>query len=93
MKKALERYFASSPLVTFEKLTNRSIIATLNQTQIDFAFDGYSFYDYIENGILQTKKINRDVAEHLKTIKVNGKKEYIIPKKFFKEVIMETFGK
>ena len=93
MKKALERYFASSPFVTFEKLTNRSIATTLNQTRRNFAFDGYRFYDFIENGILQSKKINRAAAEYPRMMKVDGKTEYIIPKEYFKEVILEKFRK
>ena len=44
MKRALERYFKSSPIVVFDKITDRSIIATLNKTQSDWAEDGYYFY-------------------------------------------------
>lgn len=93
ISKAIERYFASSPIVVFDKLVDKSIIATLNHTQLEFAEDGYRFYDYIKNNILETRKINKDIAEWCFTKKINGKTEYFIPKKYFKEVILERFSK
>ena len=63
-----------------KKITDRSIIASLNHNQIEFADDGYAFYDYIENGVLKSKEINRKINwEHLTTQMINGKKDYIYP--------------
>ena len=47
---------------------------------------------YVENGVLQTKKINRSVANYLTTVTINGKKQYVVPKEFFREAIMKRFG-
>lgn len=44
---------------TLSKITDRSIIASLNHNQFEFADNGYAFYDYIENGILKSKEINK----------------------------------
>ena len=92
MKRALERYFKSSPIVVFDKITDRSIIATLNKTQSDWAEDGYSFYEFIINGILQTKEINRKInRDWIFTRKVNGKTEYIRSAEEFEKLIKENF--
>lgn len=92
MKRALERYFESSPIVVFDKITDRSIIATLNKTQSDLAEDGYYFYEFIKNGILQTKEINRKInRDWIFTRKVNGKTEYIRSAEEFEKLIKENF--
>ena len=92
MKRALERYFESSPIVVFDKITDRSIIATLNKTQSDWAEDGYYFYKFIINGILQTKEINRKInRDWIFTRKVNGKTEYIRSAEEFEKLIKENF--
>ncbi len=59
MTKLLKKFFANYPLVCFAKLTDRSAISTLNRLQTYYLEDGYRLYDYIENGILQTRKLNR----------------------------------
>ena len=61
MVRALERYFASASFVWFDRLTNKSIITSMNHMQSGWALDGYRFYDYIRDGILHTKEINREV--------------------------------
>lgn len=91
MLQALDRYFASSPFVCFDKITDRSIIASMNAVQTRWAWDGYHFYDYIKDGILHTKQINRDVNEMPVTRKVNGKEEWIIPYKRFAEVLKKYY--
>lgn len=92
MKRALERYFKSSPIVVFDKITDRSIIATLNKTQSDWAENGYYFYEFIINGILQTKEINRKInRDWIFTCKVNGKTEYIRSAEKFEKLIKENF--
>lgn len=75
------------------KITDRSIISTLNKTQRDWAEDGYRFYEFIENGILQSKKINRQInRDWIFTRKVNGKTEYIRSAEEFERIIKENFG-
>ena len=92
MKRALERYFESSPIVVFDKITDRSIIATLNKTQSDWAEDGCYFYKFIINGILQTKEINRKInRDWIFTRKENGKTEYIRSAEEFEKLIKENF--
>lgn len=93
MQKALEKYFASSPIVCFDKITNKSIISKLNHVQSDWAWDGYRFYEYIRDGILHTMEINRDVNECPCPIKENGKEEWYIPYDYFAKTIKEQFDK
>ena len=83
----------STPIVCFDKLTDKSAISTLNRTQSDFAFDGYRFYDYIENGILKTRQINEEVnTTWLVTQKIDGKTTYFYPKERFRDLLRERYG-
>lgn len=92
MVRALERYFASASFVWFDRLTNKSIIASMNHMQSGWALDGYRFYDYIRDGILHTKEINREVNKLAFPWKINGKKEWIVPYQLFEEKIKKAFG-
>lgn len=56
-KSILERFFAEYPICTFSRLVNKSIIASLNHNQFQYADDGYRFYEYIDKNILNTIKI------------------------------------
>lgn len=93
MQRAVERYFHCSPMVIFDKLTDKSVIARLNMTQRDWALDGDRFYNYIKDGILQTKEMNRDVnRKHIFGRTVNGKKKYYFPADEFERIIKENFA-
>lgn len=92
MIKALKRYYASSPIVCFDKITNRSIITKMNHIQSDWALEGYRFYDYIRDGILHTKELNRDVNDYPCSKKVNQKKQWFIPYDLFAQTIKEKFA-
>ena len=92
MKKILEKFFDDYPVCAFSKLQDKSIITSLNHNQLDFAEDGYRFYDYIEKGILQTRKINNDVNwKHIVGINKNNKKDYIYPAEYFRELLLEKY--
>ena len=92
MIKYLKRLFEEHPACCFSKLADKSAISTLNRTQWTFAEDGYRFYDYIENGILNTRKINKLVnTDWLFTQKINGKTEYFYAVDKFKEVLIEMY--
>lgn len=93
MTKALERMFEESPALCFEKLTDKGAIATLNQTQLRFACDGYRFYDYIRDGILHASEINRDVNfEWLFTMKTGGETEYFYAGEKFRKIVLASYG-
>lgn len=92
MCRALEAFFASSPVVIFDKITDRSMITAMNSILNRWAFDGDRFYDYISDGILHTKQINRDVNKMITTITIDGKKEWIFPYEYFAQTIKEEFS-
>ena len=92
MTRLLKRLFEEHPACCFSKLKDKSAIATLNHTQLAFADDGYRFYDFINNGILNTRAINKKVnTDWLFTQKINGKTEYFYAADKFKELLNEMY--
>jgi hypothetical protein len=88
----LEGLFEHYSLCTYSKLTNRSIISSLNHNQSEFALDGYIFYEYINNGVLNTIQINKDVNfDYFVTQKRSGKIVYFLPGDRFRELIIERY--
>lgn len=94
MIKLLKRWFEEHPACCFSKLTDKSAISTLNHTQLSFADDGNRFYDFIANGILNTREINKMVnTDWLFTQKINGKTEYFFTADRFKELLTQIYEK
>lgn len=92
MIKILEKFFEDYPSCAFSKITDRSIIASLNYNQFEFADDGYAFYDYIENGILKSKEINKKInCKMLTTQIIKGKKDYVYPAEYFRELLLNRY--
>lgn len=88
----LERLFKEHPLVCFSRLTDRSIISTLNRCQTYFLLDGQRLYDYLKDGILHTKELNNFInKEYLITQKINGKTEYYYPNEVFEKQIKDYY--
>ena len=92
MLNLLERFYKEYPACAFSRLTNKSIIASLNHNQFEFADDGYRFYNYIKNNILNSKRINNDFNwDNLTTATINGKKEYVYPAEYFRKLLIERY--
>ncbi len=90
--KLIERYFRENPLCVFDKLTDRSAIASLNHLEIGYLQDGYALYRYIWDGILHTHEANRDLNhKYPVTIKKDGKTEYIFPAEYFAKLLKERY--
>lgn len=91
MKKILEKFLKDYPVCAFSKITDKSIIATLNYNQLCID-DGYVFYDYIENGILKSKEINNKFNWKTLTAQIiNGKKNYVYPAEYFRELLLNRY--
>ena len=88
MIKLLHKYFNETSFCVFSKLTNKSVIASLNSNETYFMAYGYRFYDYIENNTLKTIEINKD-ANWNNLVTIN--KEYIIPAEIFKKELIERY--
>ena len=90
---ALKKMFAEHHLICFSKLTDRSIIATLNTTQSGFAEDGYRLYDYIWDSILHSLELNHVINFKWSfTMKVNGRTERFYPGEKFRELVVARYG-
>lgn len=93
MVSALKKMFEANPITCFDKLTDKSAIATLNTTQSRFADDGYRFYEFIRDGILHTLEINHAVNFNwLFTMKADKKTDYFYSGEKFKELVLERYS-
>ena len=93
MLSALGRMFEEHRYMCFSKLTDKSIISTLNSTQSRFAEDGYRFYDFISEGILHTKDINRKInSDWLFTMTINKKTDYFYAREKFRALVLGRYG-
>ncbi len=82
-----DRYFAVAPL------KNKSIIATLNHNQSDYALNGYRFRNYVSGGILHTMKINNDFNfEYSVTYKAIGRPDYFYPGELYRELLHARYS-
>ena len=93
MKPAIVELFGLKPAVYFSRLTDKRIIAALNSTQRTFAADGDYFYQFIEDGVLDTMEINRRFNfDYIITDKIDGKTQYFMPNERFRELVMAEYG-
>ena len=91
MTNLLDRLFDEHPLCVFSNLNDKATISTLNYNERCYV-ETYRFYDYIENNTLKTIEINKDVNfDNLLTVKINGKREYIVPGEYFKELLTNYY--
>lgn len=92
MTRLLDRFCEDSPAFCFSRLTDRSIIASLNSNQRFFLDDGYRLYDYIENNVLHTKKLNRFInKDYPVSTKKDGKDGYFYPAERFEQLLKERY--
>lgn len=93
MIKCLHQMFEQDQCIAFAPLKNRSMISTLNLTQSDYTFDSQRFWEYVENGILHTRSVNRDINfNYFFTYKAIGMKDYYYPANLFREQVTKTYG-
>ncbi len=93
MLQLLERYFTECPVTCFAPLKDRSIIATLNHTQLDYLWDGDRLWKYIRGGILRSLDLNWDVNwKWLFGYVINGKKEYYPAAEQFEKLLRERYA-
>ncbi len=82
-----------SHLLNTESKKQRIVLTHQNYfLMTHFALDGYKFYDFIENGILNTIAINGLVNfDFVVSDKIDGKMTYITPGNHFKELLSERY--
>lgn len=90
--KLLKRFFEENPFVAYSALKDRRIIATLNHTQLTYLDDGYRLYDFIENNVMQSKKLNYKINfDWIFTDKADGKTDYFVSGEKFAELLKERY--
>ena len=88
----VEKYFEEHSTIAFAHIKDKSAISTLNRNQTFFLEDGNLLYNYVRNGILRTRELNKDINHSLFTRKVNGKTEYFEPVELFAQRLEERYG-
>ena len=90
--KLLKRFFEENPFGAYSALKDRRIIATLNHTQLTYLDDGYRLYDFIENNVMQSKKLNYKINfDWIFTSNVDGKTDYFVSGEKFAELLKERY--
>lgn len=88
----LPKYLSETTFGAFAPLTDKSMISHINHIVSDFAWDGERFFDFIKDGIMNTKEINRQVNfDFLVSDIIDGKRDYIYPAERFKELLTEKY--
>jgi hypothetical protein len=88
----LDRYFKETPISFFDTLKDRSVIGSLNHNERYFLEGGYRLYDFIENGILHTIRLNKQFNfRYIVGKKSNGKTEYNVPGEEFKKMLSQRY--
>ena len=91
MDTLIGKYLHESPVSIFSNLTDKTAISSLNYNEMCYV-NTYRFYDYIENNVLKVIEINNDVNfDNLLTVKINDKREYIVPGEYFKELLTNYY--
>jgi len=94
MTKALEKMFEGTPMFCFAKLTDKGVIGTLNTTQSQLVYNGYCFFESIQDAVLYNVEINHAVNfEWVFNIKINGKTKYVRAGENFKKILLDRYGK
>lgn len=92
MTALLKQHFKMHPLVIFAKLTDKKIISTMNNFQLTYLNDGYRLYDFIDNGILKTRELNRNInTDYVAREKINGETQYFFPAEKFAELLKDYY--
>ncbi len=90
--KLLKRLIDENPFATYSALKDRSLITTLNHTQWSYLEDGYRLYDFIENNVMQSKKLNYKINfDWIFSSKVNGKTDYFRSGEKFAQLLKERY--
>ena len=88
----LARLFDESPIFVFSKLQDKRCINHLNHTLWHFADDGYILHDYIEDGILHTRELNKSFNTGMLVTKViDGEKQFLYPAELLKSLLKQRY--
>jgi len=93
MRFALNKYFTENRYTIFTPLKDKPATASLQANERMFTNEE-KMSTYIQDGVVQTKKLNLEYNKgYLVARVVGGKTEFIIPADRFKDIVMTRFGK
>lgn len=88
----IHRYLSEAPVAAITQIKDRSIIATLNSTQLSFLLGGQRLWDYVHGSILNTHQLNYDLNfDWLITRKENDKTIWFKSGEYFEQMLKERY--
>lgn len=92
LRPALKKFISDSPTYVYDKLTDKAMIARLERTKLETA-EWLDFHSYIENGILRTRKLNKEYNwVKLSSFGKNSKIKKMNAAQAFMTVLMEKYS-
>lgn len=93
MMEALEEYFSRNRYSVYTPLVDKPALASLVSNERIFT-NQERIKKYIQNGVLQTSRLNWDYNKgYLIARVVRGRTEFIVPADRFRDILLERFGK
>ena len=95
MQRLIDRFLTEHPILLYDRLKDKSIIAHLNLTQRNYLLDGERLAQYIDGGIMHTLKLSKDYNLNylIKYKDPSGKQSYRFPGKVFEEQLKAYYSK
>lgn len=92
MQQALERYFKLNRYSVYVPLLDKPALASLLNNERIFT-NMEKVGKYIDNGVLQTRKLNLEYNKGYLVARIlGGRTEFIVPADRFRQVIMQRYG-
>lgn len=92
MLKLLELYADDNAFTYFDKLTNRSVIGSMNHFQNYYLDGGDRLYEFAKGRTIQTVELAKKYNLHyIIGLKVDGKKSYLYPGEVFAKLLKERY--
>ncbi len=92
MRKLVDRFFEEHPAVVFDRLTDKSAIASMSRMELEFLEGGDRLYRYIRDGILHCREINKEVNRKWPVcMQIQGKTECFFPAEYFEKLLKDEY--
>lgn len=88
---ALLKYLKAANQLAYLPLKNRSMQAALNYVKVDIVQNGYGLEMFMINDQFNNRLLNEYVSHYMTPVTIDNVKQYVIPKEYFKTLIMDKY--